>query len=778
MRTKFLSVLLLLIIWLPANSQENYTLSGQIKDASNGEDLLFVDVIAQDSVNMKKGTSSNEYGFYSLTLTEGSYIITYRANGYTPFIKSIVLDKDTKLNVELKVPSDIQEFDDVVITATKEDDNVKKVGTETKIDLEALKLMPSLGGEPDLMRMVIADPSVKTAGEGNAGYYVRGGGLDQNLILLDEAPVYNPTHLLGFFSVFNGDALKSATVYKGGIPSEYGGRTSSVMDITMKDGNSKKLNVSGGIGLIASRLTIEAPIVKDKGSFMISGRRTYADLFLKLSQDETQRNTQLFFYDLNLKANYRITDKDRVYVSGYFGRDKLGVGDDFGLNWGNMTGTLRWNHLFSDKLFSNTSLILSDYDFEFGFGQDEDEIALQSVIKDINFKQDFSYFLNSNNKLKFGFNSIYHTIEPGNIRAGENTGISSREADSDYGLESAIYIQNEQKIGKRITLNYGLRFSTFQSLGEGKAYTYSEDGDLLSEENFESWDVIENYNGFEPRLSGNYLLTETSSLKLGYNRNFQYLHLLTSSTTSTPNDVWIMSSNNVEPQIADQIALGYFKNFKRNTYEMSAEVYYKSMQNAIDYRTGSNTFQNEFIEGDLVYGVGESYGLELSLKKTKGKFTGWINYSLSKTTRQFDEINNGEKFSARQDRTHDISFTGAYQINKKLALTGNFVYYTGDAVTFPTGQYSVAGVTVPSYTERNGYRMPDYHRLDLGLTWIRKDTEKFESSWNFSLYNVYGRENAYSIDFQPSEDNPNVNEAIQLSLFKWIPSFTYNFKFK
>ncbi|MGB0934045.1 MAG: TonB-dependent receptor [Lishizhenia sp.] len=777
MKGKIIIFIVMLFFTIGARAQEKYTLSGQIKDAVNGEDMLFVDVIATDSVSTK-GTSSNEYGFYSLTLEEGSYTIVFRTSGYTPIVKNIILKSDEKINIEMKVPSDIQEFDDVVITATKENENVKKVGTETKIDLEALKLMPSLGGEPDLMRMVIADPSVKTAGEGNAGYYVRGGGLDQNLILLDEAPVYNPSHLLGFFSVFNGDALKNATVYKGGIPAEYGGRTSSVMDITMKDGNSKKLNVSGGIGLIASRLTIEAPIVKNKGSFMISGRRTYADLFLKLSPDETQSNTQLFFYDLNVKANYRLSEKDKIYVSGYFGRDKLGVGDDFGLNWGNMTGTLRWNHLFSDKLFSNTSIILSDYDFEFGFGQDENELALQSVIKDLNLKQDFSYFLNSNNKLKFGVNAIYHTIEPGNIRAGENTGINSREADSDYGLESAIYIQNEQKVGTRLTLNYGLRLSAFQSLGEGNAYTYNENGDLIGQEFYNQNEIIESYGGLEPRISGNYSLSESSALKFGYNRNLQYLHLLTSSTTSTPNDVWIMSSNNVKPQIADQVAVGYFKNFNKNMYEFSSEVYFKDMQNTIDYRTGANTFQNEFLEGDLVYGTGESYGLEISLKKTKGKFTGWLNYSLSKTTRQFDEINNGEKFSARQDRTHDISFTGAYHINKKLALTGNFVFYTGDAVTFPTGQYNIGGTIVPLYTERNGYRMPDYHRFDLGLTWLRKDNEKFESSWNFSLYNVYGRENAYSITFQPNEEDSTVNEAVQLSLFRWIPSFTYNFKFK
>lgn len=777
MRNKGILFMLFLLGGLQLFGQEKFTISGKIQDASNGEDLLFVDVIIENS-EKKNGTRTNEYGFFSITLPKDEYKMTVRNSGFKQIEQTIVLDKDISLNLELDPLEEVKEVEGVVVKATKDNDNLNRVGSETEIDLEALKLLPAFGGEPDVLRLVIADPSVKTAGEGNAGYYVRGGGLDQNLILLDEAPVYNPSHLLGFFSVFNGDALKNVTMYKGGMPAQYGGRTSSVMDISMKDGNNKKLNVSGGIGLIASRLTIEAPIVKGKGSFMISGRRTYADLFLRLLDDEGLSNTQLYFYDLNLKANYKFGEKDKVFVSGYFGRDKLALGEDFGLNWGNATGTLRWNHLFSSKLFSNTSVILSDYDFEFGIGSDEDEIALQSVIKDVNLKQDFTYFLNSNNKLKFGLNSIYHTIEPGNITAGDNTGITSRNADRKFGLESAVYVQNEQKIGARTTLQYGLRLSTFQSLGEGLSYEYNADGLLLSETEHGQNDIIQNYLGFEPRFSGNYSLTETSAIKAGYNRNFQYLHLLTNSTTSTPNDVWIMSSNNVKPQIANQVSLGYFKNFKKNEYQTSAEVYYKHMDNAIDYRTGADVFQNEFIEGELVYGTGESYGIELSVNKTKGKFTGMFSYSLSKTTRQFEEINNGEKFSARQDRTHDISITGVYSLNSKLSFSGSFVYYTGDAVTFPSGQYTVAGATVPLYTERNGYRMPDYHRLDLGLTWKRKNTDKFESSWSFSVYNVYGRENAYSISFQPSESNPNVNEAVQLSLFKWIPSFTYNFKFK
>ncbi len=753
---------------------EKVTLSGYMKDASNGEDLIGATALVSNLDGV--GTTTNIYGFYSLTLPAGEHQVAFQYLGYQVKLINLDLKEDLQLDVEL-VPNS-QVLEEVVVTAEKADQNVTETrGSVTKINVREIEAVPVLFGERDVLKVVQLNPGIKSAGEGSSGFYVRGGGLDQNLILLDEAPVYNPSHLLGFFSVFNSDALKDVTVYKGGMAAEYGGRTSSVMDIRMRDGNSKEFSGQGGIGLISSRLTLEGPIVKDKGSFMVSGRRTYADLFLGLSSDESTSNTNLYFYDLNLKANYRLGESDRLFLSGYFGRDNFGFGDDFGFDWGNATATLRWNHLFSNKLFSNTSLIYSNYDYEFGFGQGDDAIGLESVIEDWNFKQDFTYFPNDRNTVKFGANLILHTLEPGNLNAGANSGFTAEDAEEKYSHEAAIYVQNEQQLNERLSLNYGLRYSFFDYRGEGTAYEFDDLGNLLSETRYESGESIQTYGGLEPRLSATYLLNSSSSMKLGYNRNYQYLHLLSNATSSTPTDVWVPSSNNVEPQIADQVSLGYFRNFKDNMYETSVEVYYKDMQNVIDYRNGANLFFNEEIEGDLVYGDGRAYGAEFYLKKTQGRLTGWVSYTLSRTLRQFDEINNGEEFPARQDRIHDFAIVAMYDLSPKVKVSANFVFNTGDAVTFPSGRYTVDGVVAPYYTERNGYRMPNYHRLDLGVTWLRKKTEKWESSWNFSLYNAYGRENAFSIDFQPSEDDPTVTEAVQLSLFKWVPSATYNFKF-
>mgnify|MGYP001795348320 CR=1 FL=1 len=771
-KTIFIGLLLMpLYLW---SQNQKVTISGYIKDASTGEDLIGATALVNDLAGV--GTTTNIYGFYSLTLPAGEHQVAFQYLGFQVKMLDLTLTEDTQLDVELS--PDSQVLDEVVVTAEKADQNITETrGSITKIDVREIEAIPVLFGERDVMKVVQLNPGIKSAGEGNSGFYVRGGGLDQNLILLDEAPVYNPSHLLGFFSVFNSDALKDVTVYKGGMAAEYGGRTSSVMDIRMKDGNNKKFSAQGGIGLISSRLTLEGPIVQNKGSFIVSGRRTYADLFTGLSSDPAIQNTTLYFYDLNLKANYRIGEKDRLFLSGYFGRDKFGFSDDFGFDWGNATGTLRWNHLFSNKLFSNTSIIYSNYDYEFGFGQGDDEIALQSVIEDWNFKQDFTLFPNDKNTVKFGVNWIVHNLEPGNLRAGANSGFTIEDAEDKLSHEAAIYVQNEQKISDRLTANYGLRYSFFDYRGAGTAYEFDDVGNLLSETRFEDGESIQTYSGLEPRLSATYLLNTTSSLKLGYNRNYQYIHLLSNATSSTPTDVWVPSSNNVAPQIADQISLGYFRNFKDNMYETSVELYYKDMQNVIDYRNGANIFLNEEIEGDLVYGDGKAYGAEFYVKKTQGRLTGWVSYTLSRTLRQFDEINGGEEFPARQDRIHDFAIVAMYDLSPKVKLSANFVFNTGDAVTFPSGRYTVDGVVTPYYTERNGYRMPNYHRLDLGLTWLRKKTEKFEASWNFSLYNAYGRENAFSIDFAPNEDDPQTTEAVQLSLFRWVPSFTYNFKF-
>lgn len=765
---------------------QNYTISGSIKDNNNGEDLIGVNVTIKELSGV--GTTTNVYGFYSLTLPKGEYTVVYSFLGMGDETFKINLDKNIRKSLELKSSSNT--IDEVIVSAQKEDKNVTSTEMSvTKLDIKEIEMIPVLLGERDIIKTMQLMPGIKSAGEGSSGFFVRGGGADQNLILLDGAPVYNASHLLGFFSVFNSDAIKDVKLYKGAAPAEFGGRLSSVMDIKMKEGNSKKLAVNGGIGLISSRLTIEAPIVKDKGSFLISGRRTYADMFLKLSSDPDINNNTLYFYDLNLKANYKLGKNDRLFLSGYFGRDKFAFGDNFGFDWGNKTGTLRWNHIFSDKLFSNTSLVYSDYSYEIDIN--DGEVHINSSIIDFNLKQDFDFYLNKNNKIKIGGNIIHHTFKPGSVDVDIDN-FNGFEIEKRYSLENALYLSNEQKIGKKLTLNYGLRYTNFVQLGPGDIYTYNSYGDILDTTNYSNNEIVAAYNGLSPRIAANYLINEKSSIKASLSRNYQYLHLLSNSTSGTPLDVWMPSSNNIKPEASNQVALGYFRNFAKNTYEFSAEVYYKQIENAVDYKVGAEVTLNDAAEGQLIYGEGRAYGLELLFKKRKGNFTGWISYTLAKSEKQFDVINDGSWYPARQDRTHDISIVGMYQISERLNISGSWVYYTGNAVTFPTGKYRIGGEIYNLYSARNGNRMPEYHRLDLGITLkgrehtykLNYDTgekekvkKRFTSSWNFSIYNTYARENAYTISFGESETEPGKTEATQLSLFKIIPSITYNFKF-
>ena len=772
---KYFILLALILLGFQLSAQK-YTISGSIRDSSNGEDLYGAVIMVKELSNV--GTNTNAYGFYSLTLDSGSYTIVYRSTGYKAQEFKIELTSNIEKSIELSFPSNVQQIEQVNVSAEKENDNITSSGMNvTRFDPKSIETIPVLFGEKDIMKTLQLTPGVKTAGEGNSGFFVRGGGADQNLILLDEAPVYNASHLLGFFSVFNSDAIKDVSMYKSGIPAEYGGRASSVVDVKMRDGNNKKFGASGGIGLISSRLTIEGPIVKDKGSFIISGRRSYADLFLKLQKDETLRDTKLFFYDLNAKANYRITKKDRIFLSGYFGRDEFGLGDNFGFSWGNATGTLRWNHIINEKLFSNTTLVRSTFDYEFSVGAGEDAFGIKSSIKDWNIKQDFSYFINDKNTLKFGVNAIHHTFKPGAL-TGTNESFNELTLNSRYAIELGAYVQNEMKIGNRINLMYGLRYSGFDYMGEGTDYMFDDKGNVTSQQDYKRWEKIEYHQGLEPRISGSYTLSEKNSIKASYGRNFQYLHQLSNSTTSSPTDNWVPSSTNVKPQIADQVALGYYQNLKKNTFKISTEIYYKHLANQIDYRNGAELLLNDEVEGEIVYGKGRAYGLELLLEKKKGKFTGWISYTLSRSLRQFDDINDGKEFSARQDRIHDISIVLMYKLNKSLALSTSWIYYTGDAVTFPSGKYEINGEYVPYYTDRNSYRMPDYHRMDIGVTWYMKDKKKFEHNLNFSIYNVYARENAYTITFEDDPDDPTKTVAIQTTLFKLIPSITYNFNLK
>jgi len=775
----FKIVFVLLVLFYSTGIQaQDFTISGNLKDATNGEDLIYANVLVEELPGT--GTTTNSYGFYSITLPQGEYNLRFQYIGYEPLILPVSLTENQTLNVDLgEAASALKE---VVIKGEK--DNVNVTRTEmsiTKVTPKQIEAVPVLLGEKDIVKTLTLTPGISQAGEGTNGFYVRGGGIDQNLILLDESTVYNASHLLGFFSVFNSDAIKDVTLYKGGMPAQYGGRASSVMDIIMKDGNNKRFGATGGIGLISSRLTLEGPIQKDKSSFIISGRRTYADIFLGFSNDETVKNSKLFFYDLNMKANYRLNDKNRIFLSGYFGRDKFSFGDQLGFNWGNATGTLRWNHLFTEKLFGNTSLIFSDYDYSFDVGQGDDSFGLDASITDWNLKQDFSWYANTNNTLKFGLQAIHHKFEPGTFDTGTGSDFNSIILPDKFALEGGAYVQNDQKIGARLGIQYGLRYSLFNYIGPGDVVDYNDAGEAVGEpKTYGDWESVQVYHGLEPRLSLNFSLTEISSLKAAYNRNFQYIHLLSNTVASSPTDTWIPSSNNVKPQIANQVSLGYFQNLADNMYEFSSEIYFKTLENQIDYRNGANLFLNEEIESELIYGDGTTYGIELFLQKRKGDFSGWIGYTLARSIRNFDDVNDGETYSARQDRIHDASIVGIYKLNDRLTFSANWVYYTGDAVTFPVGTYQIDGQSgVPQYSTRNGSRFPAYHRMDIGATLKNKNkkSKRFESDWNFSIYNVYGRENAFTITFRPNEDDPTINEAERLAVFKWIPSVTYNFKY-
>ncbi|MFK8046545.1 MAG: TonB-dependent receptor [Crocinitomicaceae bacterium] len=784
---KFYTVLTFILCSALSYTQNNFTVSGNIKDNSTGEDIIGAKVTVTEIAG--KGAISNVYGFYSLTLPEGEYTINYQFIGFQKISKKITLNQNTTIGVELVATPEL--LNEVEVTAEKLGDNLKttEMGVE-KISVEDIASIPVLFGEQDVLKTMQLLPGVKSAGEGNAGFYVRGGGADQNLILLDEAPVYNASHLLGFFSVFNSDALKDVKLYKGGAPAEFGGRLSSVMDIKMKEGNSKKFAASGGIGLISSRLTLEAPIVKNKGSFILSGRRTYVDQFLRFSDNPNLDGAGLYFYDFNAKANYRISDKDRVFVSGYVGRDQFKFGSQLQFDWGNTTATARWNHIYNGKLFGNATFIYSKYNYVIGIGEGSSKVEIGSDIQDFNFKKDFDYFVNSNNTIKFGGNIIHHTFEPGDINIGEGLGFTIDDIPVKHSLESALYISNDQKVGRRLNLTYGIRYSNFTQIGPGETYTFNEDGSIDSIAYYSTNEKVVSYNGLSPRLGINFVLNEKSSLKGGYSRNYQFLHLISNSTAATPTDIWLPSSPIIKPQIVDQYALGYFRNFRNNTIEFSAETYYKDFQNVIDFRDGAEVTLNPNVESELLFGIGRAYGIELLFKKKVGKFTGWLSYTLSKTENKIEGINNGDWFSARQDRTHDVSVVLMYRLNNRLDFSTSWVYYTGNAVTFPSGKYIIEGQVVNEFTERNGYRMPDYHRLDLGVTLKSKRTKlitdadnnqievpkKFESSWNFSIYNAYGRENAYSITFQENEITGQT-EAVKLALFKFIPSVTYNFKF-
>ncbi|AZB07783.1 TonB-dependent receptor [Chryseobacterium sp. G0162] len=753
--------------------QQSRSISGTVKDKKNGELLIGVTVKVSDDPSIN--VVANEYGFYSLSVPEGSHTIIISYPGYKDFEQQINVDQNMKLDILLNQEEQKSNtIDEVVVSGIKKDKNLTsaQMGTET-LNIKSIEKLPVLFGEKDVMKTIQLLPGIKSNGEGSSGFSVRGGATDQNLILLDEAPVYNASHLLGFFSTFNSDALKDASIIKGNSPAQYGGRLSSVMDVKMKDGNNKNYNVNGGIGLISSRLSVEGPIQKEKSSFIVSGRRTYADLFLKSSKD--YKDNKLYFYDLNLKANYQINENNRIYISGYFGRDVLGLGDTFNTDWGNTTATLRWNSIINSKLFSNTSIIYSNYDYKIGLKNNESEFNLNSKIQDWNLKQDFTWFAGNKHSVRFGLQSIYHTLTPS---SASGTIVNSYSRNPRYSWENALYINDDFKATEKLTINYGMRLSFFSVLGGDTFNTY-ENGELMGSQYLEKGKFGKTYTNLEPRITANYRINEVSSVKGGYSRNTQNLHLLSNSSSGNPTDQWIGSSYSVKPEIADQVSVGYSRNFNNNNYELNAEIYYKSMQNQIDFKNGAQIgFSTAAdVEGELLFGKGRAYGLELIAKKKSGKLTGWISYTLSKTERKIDGINDNQWYNARMDKTHDISIVATYQLNPKWTLSGLFLYSTGNAVTFPVGKYELNGQTVFQYNSRNADRMPAYHRMDLSATYEPESNKRFRGSWTFGIYNLYGRENAYTITFEDNPNNPGTTRAMQTSLFRWVPNITYNFKF-
>jgi hypothetical protein len=802
-------------------SQNKYTISGYVKDSSTGEYLLGANVYVKENL---KGTVTNIYGFFSLTLEKGNYTLTASYIGYNDFSQTINLDKDIRSNIDLN-PAAIT-TKEVVIIGEKSDQNVQDAQMgKIEMDIEKVKALPAFLGEVDVLKTIQLLPGVQSAGDGNSGFYVRGGGPDQNLIMLDEAVVYNASHLFGFFSVFNADAVKNIELIKGGMPANYGGRLASVLDISMKEGNSKKTTAQGGIGLISSRLTIEGPIKKDTCSYVISGRRTYIDVLAKPFIPETSpfAGSGYFFYDLNTKINYRISDKDRLFLSGYFGRDIFNFNQaESGFNvkipWGNATTSLRWNHLFTDKLFVNTTLVFSDYKFSFGASQSEFDFKLFSGIRDYNAKFDFSYFPSVLHNIKFGGNYIFHTFIPSSVSAKSgDVEFDTGEIMNQNAHEMAAYVNDEFDVSEKLKFNLGLRYSGFMQVGPFTRYVKDElnPNKTSGEIKYESWEKVAYHQGIEPRATMRYSFNSRSSFKAAFTRNYQYIHLATLSSVSLPTDVWIPSSDVVKPQIGTLYSAGYFRNFFENKYESSVELYYKTMKNQVEYREGyvPGDAVKDNVDNNLVFGDGYSYGAEFFLKRRLGEFTGWIGYTWSKTMRVFPDLNQGNPFPARYDRRHDLSLVGTYEFNDRWTFSSTFVYATGSAITMPVSWYLIEGNVVYDYGDRNDFRMAPYHRMDIAATWtpdrkkrlakkelkrkekstesnkaeisvnesiLKRATKNYESSWTFSVFNVYNRANPYFI-YQDTQRNRETgaitNTAKQVSLFPILPSATWNFRF-
>ena len=773
-------------------SQEKVTVSGTVYDNANNETLIGVSIYFPE---LNAGTSTNEYGFYSLTIPKGTYKIQISYLGFTSITEQITLSENITKNFKLN--EEAESLNEIVIESDIEKMNVRTPQMSVnKLTSSTIKKIPVVLGEADIIKSLILLPGVTSAGEGASGFNVRGGAADQNLILLDEAIVFNSSHLFGFFSVFNPDVIKDVKLYKGGIPARFGGRLSSVLDIYQKEGNSKEFNLTGGIGLVSSRLLAEGPIEKEKSSFVVAGRASYAHLFLPLFDNDNKA----YFYDLNSKINYRFNDRNNVFLSTYFGKDVFGINDSFVNDYGNTVLNLRWNHLFSDKIFSNLSLIYSDYFY--GLTLDFVGFEWDSGITNFNLKYDFKHYLNEKFKLTYGINNIYIKFNPGEIIPNrEDSGIQADKLIDKYANEFAAYIAAEQKVNDKLTVQYGVRFSNFTRLGQDEINVYADNNPVIYNEEFKRYesaeaigtesykrsDVLASFQNFEPRVSLSYLLNNDTSIKMSYNRMAQYLHLLSNTSSPTPLDVWAPSGQFIKPQLLDQYALGYFRSIKNGDYSLETEVFYKDIQNRIDYINGANLIANNEIETVILNGQARAYGLEVLLKKNEGNFKGWLAYTLSRSEQQTlgrtanePGINSGEWYSTPFDKTHDISLNGSYELSKKWTFNANFLFQTGQPTNYPVGQYEISGLNVPIYDDnrRNADRLPAYHRLDISatLTPEKNKNRRWQSEWVFGIYNLYGRQNAASINFSQNRETFR-NEAVQTSIFGLVPSVTYNFKF-
>lgn len=783
--TRYYGVIFLLLISVFAKAQRNVTISGYIRDSLSKETLIGA------SLNVKgqnKGVSTNSYGFFSLSLPQGKVQLNVSSIGYIPVELTLDLISDLEINFSLFPKASLSQ--EIVITSRKKDANVRNAQMgKLDLSMNQIKSLPVIFGEVDPLKALQLMPGIRNAGEGNSGLYVRGGGPDQNLILLDDAVVYNPGHLFGFFSVFNGDALKNVSLTKGGMPAQYGGRVSSVLDIAMKEGNMQKTQVDGGIGTVASRLSIQGPVQAEKSSYMLSGRRTYIDMLARpfVSRESSFFGSGYYFYDVNAKINYKFSSKDRIFLSGYFGRDVFdfknkGRSLDISIPWGNATASLRWNHVFNKKLFSNTTAVYNDYKFSFGARQDNFSLKLNSGIRDVGLKTDFDYFVNTQHRIKAGAQYTRHRFTPSVFSGNQDSTVfEPNNAQIKQAHELAAYVQDDWDVTEKLKINMGLRFSGFQQIGPYQHYKRDENGNKLDSTIYPSGASVKWYGGFEPRWTMRYALTEESSIKASITRNRQYIHLVSNTGTSLPTDVWVPSTIRVKPQLSWQYALGYFKNINDNMFETSIELYYKSMENQIEYKEGFTPSIKD-PEEDFVFGRGWSYGSEFFIQKTRGKFTGWIGYTLSWTWRKFATLNEGKKYPAKYDRRHDLSLVTIYEAGPRWKWSGVFVYATGNTVTLPERFYLTETVLGQQFSSINQYRLAPYHRLDISATYTprKQDSRKYRTSWVFSIYNVYSRMNPFFIYFdqEGSAFNNTLNiKAKQVSIFPVIPSVTWNFRF-